>query len=240
MGGLWFVADTCSGGREQEPERRRGAGRTSMEHRRDHIRRHYEPRVARGRPGFAVADWASAEAQAARFAVLVSLLGRAPLAPAAGAPPLRLLDAGCGVADLADALAAARVPVTYVGADLTAAVLAEARRRHPHAALVCTDLYDHAPFRPRGFDVVFASGVFNLDLGHNDKILDRAMPALCGLARRACVVNFLHVRAARKYPHCRYFDPEQLTRRFSGLAPRIELRDDYLDNDFTLIFVADA
>jgi SAM-dependent methyltransferase len=205
---------------------------------RERIRRHYEHRAAPGRAGFEVADWASAEAQAARFGVLIDLLRHPPLATVPPQPPLRLLDAGCGVADLADALAAAHVPVRYVGLDLPAGVLSEARRRHPGLALVQADLFTALPFAPGSFDVVFASGVFNLDLTHNDAILERAVPALMALARKAFVVNFLHLRAARQYPHCRYFDPAQLLRRFAGLAPRIALRDDYLENDFTLVFQA--
>ncbi|HYL59911.1 MAG TPA: class I SAM-dependent methyltransferase [Candidatus Acidoferrales bacterium] len=70
-----------------------------------------------------------------------------------------VLDVGCGngtyLAEFAEAVGVRRL----VGADLTAAMLLEARRRTPaKCSLVCADAW-RLPFRARAFDFVFASHV---------------------------------------------------------------------------------
>ena len=126
--------------------------------------------------------------------------------------------------------------VRYTGCDLTPAVLHEARRRQPGADLLLADLFHAAPFPPRAFDVTFSSGLFNLELGNNEAFLDEALPILARLTRRRLVVNLLHVRTEQKYPLCHYFDPDDIRRRFAGLGRGLDVIDDYLPNDFTLVW----
>lgn len=107
-------------------------------------------------------------------------------------PGARLLDVGCGSADL-PALVAARGPerLLCVGLDVKAAHL-----RHAPASVrgVVADVRS-LPFRARSFDVVTAS----LFLHHFDAPeLPGVLRALHALARRALVVNDL--RRAR-VPH---------------------------------------
>ncbi len=219
---------------------------------RAHIHRHYEPRVRPERESFDILDWGSAGAQHARFAVLARLMRG--LADSAQGRPLRLLDAGCGLADLrihllangftdadapADAQQATRstelsVPLAYIGVDITPGILAEARRRQPDAQLLLADLFTEEPFPPQSFDVAFASGLFNLNLGNNAAFIRSGVPRLFGLASRLLVVNFLHVRTPHRYEHCHYAHPDELLHEFRPLAARAELIADYLPNDFTL------
>ncbi len=204
---------------------------------RDLIRQHYEPRVHRDRESYDILDWASRESQQARFGVLLRVLQRiaAGTLGVPGPRPLRLLDVGCGLADLRLFLESRHVPVSYTGVDLVAVVLREAKRRQRHAELLVADMFDAAPFRPGAFDVVFASGIFNLNLGNNAAFIRRAVPQLVSLARTCAVTNFLHVRTPQHYPHCVYFDPRQLAVDFAGYCQRVETVDDYLENDFTLV-----
>jgi SAM-dependent methyltransferase len=203
--------------------------------RRQLIHQHYHRRIAPERASYDVLDWASEESQQARFAVLARVLRELGEADAPF-PPLRLLDAGCGLCDLCTYLHEERIDVTYVGADITPGMLGEARRRHELVPLVLTDLFVAPPFRPRTFDVVFASGVFNLKLGNIEKFVRRAIPVLFGLANRCVVANFLHVRTPHKHEHCHYFSPERLVADIqAGLGCEIRLVADYLENDFTLV-----
>ncbi len=236
---------------------------------RSHIHRHYESRVHPEREGFDVLDWASADAQHVRFAVLARLLRELPPHSEIGMqhaeiPPLRLLDAGCGLADLRAYLQAngftvdgdetirsvhsvtrqpdariAALPnnpsVAYTGVDITPGILAEARRRQPDTQLLLADLFEEEPFPAHSFDVVFASGLFNLNLGNNDAFIRRGVPRLLNLASRLLVVNFLHVRTPHKYEHCHYTHPEELLKEFGPLAAHAEIVADYLPNDFTLV-----
>ena len=222
---------------------------------RDRIHQHYTPRVQPHRASYDILDWSSSEAQQARFRVLLRVLrsqefaSRLPGAPrVAGssapgaevlhAPPAAaysLLDAGCGLADLRLFLLVHGVHAPYVGVDLTPAILQEGRRRQPATHFVQADLFAAAPFRPRSFDVVFASGIFNLNLANNEAFVRKAVPVLFGLARVCLVANFLHLRTAQKYPHCSYYSPAALSHDFAALAHRLEVVDDYLENDFTLV-----
>jgi SAM-dependent methyltransferase len=196
------------------------------------IRRHYEARVAPHRETYDILDWSSREAQEARFAVLLRVLQQA--FPAG--QEFRLLDVGCGMADLAAFLERHRAPVRYVGADITLAVLAEARRRNPERRLLAADVFTAPPFAARTFDVAYCSGVFNLNLGNNDDFALAALPRLLELAGTVAVANFLHCRCRRKYEHCHYFDPEVLRAAMRQRGLRVTVIDDYLENDFTLVF----
>jgi SAM-dependent methyltransferase len=200
-------------------------------HRIHRIRRHYEARVSPHRAAHDILDWSSRESQERRFDVLLDVLRRTFPPPALP----RLLDVGCGMTDLASYLEGHGLPVRYVGTDITFAILAEARRRHPQRTVLGADVFAAPPFPPRAFDACYCSGVFNLSLGNNDAFAVEALPRLLALAGRIAVANFLHRRSPKQYEHCHYFDPETLAGEMSHRGLRVLLIDDYLENDFTLV-----
>lgn len=195
------------------------------------IRRHYETRVTPQRETYDILDWSSRESQEVRFAVLLRVLQQT----FAAGEVFRLLDVGCGMTDLAAFLERRRVPLRYVGADITLGVLAEARRRSPQRCLLAADVFSAPPFAARAFDVTYCSGVFNLSLGNNDDFALAALPRLLDLAGTVAVANFLHCRCRRQHEHCHYFDPETLRAAMLQRGLRVTLIDDYLENDFTLV-----
>ena len=194
--------------------------------RRDAIRRHYEPRISPHRESHDILDWADRAAQRARFAVLadhVALAGRS------------LLDVGCGLGDLWGYLKERGVEAEYTGVDLLDSMLDLARRHYPHATFVAGDPFTEDPFPGRRFDVVFGSGVFNLDLGNNMEFLAWGVPRLWALAGEHLVFNLLHRRAAHHYDHCFYYDPHEVLAVLSGMDLSAAVIDDYLPNDFTVL-----
>jgi SAM-dependent methyltransferase len=88
------------------------------------------------------------------YAVLHARL-RTSLAPPVGSGPRRALDAGCGTGFQTAIL----LDLGYdtVGLDLSAALLATARRRHPRARLARGDL-EALPWRDGTFDVAVSCG----------------------------------------------------------------------------------
>jgi len=97
------------------------------------IRHHYRPRIDGGRENYDVVDWASAEAQQIRFAVLadnVPLDGQS------------LLDVGCGLGDLWMYLKGRGISVNYCGVDLLDEMTDAATRRNPDGRFVCGDIFD--------------------------------------------------------------------------------------------------
>ena len=192
----------------------------------EHIRRHYEPLIQPGRPGHEVADWADVAAQQMRFQVLihnVDLTGRS------------LLDVGCGTGDLLMFLAEHNVSADYLGVDLLDKMIAEAQKRHPNAAFECLNPFQADTLTGRTFDVVFASGVFNLDDGHAREFLPVGVGRLHSLAGRTLVFNLLHARTANRYPDCIYWEPADALAAVQPLNADWRVIDDYLPNDFTVV-----
>jgi SAM-dependent methyltransferase len=190
------------------------------------IRAHYERRIEPGRASHDVLDWSDAPAQHARFEVLVrhvALGGKS------------LLDVGCGLGDLYGFLQGRGIPVDYTGVDLVDKLVRAARRAHPGGRFLCADVFDAHEFRGRRFDVVFCSGAFNLNLGNNREFLPQAAARLMELAGEVAVFNLLHHRTTDRYDHCFYYDPAEVRAALKGLGWRVQIVEDYLPNDFSVI-----
>ena len=193
----------------------------------DAIRSHYENRIHPQQESYRVLDWASSKSQQLRFRILadnVDLDGRS------------ILDVGCGLGDLWGYLKRREIPAEYTGVDLLEEMLAEAARRHPGATFVRGDVFrEPDPFAGRQFDVVFGSGIFNLNLGNNHAFLPRAISRLLELSREHVVFNLLHARMPGTDPTYAYYNPEEVRLAMEGKPVEYEIVDDYLGNDFTVI-----
>lgn len=190
------------------------------------IRAHYEPRISPHRPNYDILDWASPQSQRARFRVLAdnaTLQGR------------KLLDVGCGLGDLRAYLLEHHIAADYTGVDISEKMVQAARQRHPDGAFICADLFEESPFPPKSFDVVYCSGIFNLNLGNNLEFLPRAMRRLFDLSGRDVVFNLLHRRAQGGDQKYFYHSPKEVLEILAPLGWRMNLLDDYLPNDFTIV-----
>jgi SAM-dependent methyltransferase len=176
-------------------------------------------------------DWASGESQRLRFAQLLRLCEE-------GAP-FSLVDYGCGYGALLDYLVERRAPVAYAGFDVSADMIAAARRLHagrPEVAFV-TDAAD-LPVA----DYAVASGIFNVRLDVADEAWESYVHAtlerLAALGRRGFAFNLLsrYSDPDRRRPDLYYGDPlalfDHCKRRFS---PRVALLHDYPLWEFTLL-----
>ena len=199
---------------------------------RHRIRRHYEHRITAGRANFDILDWASPQSQRARFEALarhVELAGRS------------LLDVGCGLGDLLGFLRERGIDVRYTGVDILDKMVMAARERHPDGEFVCADIFQPQPpphppiFEPASFDVTFCSGAFNLNLGNNEQFLPHAVAEMVRLARHAAVFNLLHHRTKSQDDAYFYFNPRKIPSLTKGLNVTVQIIDDYLHNDFTVI-----
>lgn len=195
-------------------------------HRQDRIRRHYEHRIDSNRESFDVLDWASAQSQHKRFEVLVENV------PLAGRT---LLDVGCGLGDLCLFLRQRKVDVEYTGIDLLEPMVAEARRRCDKGTFEVANLFDPDAEISGQWDVSFASGVFNLNLGNNDQFVAMAIPRMMRVTRERVVFNMLHER--RKFEPHRYFysHPDRVRRMLAPTGWNLRIIEGYLPNDFTVV-----
>lgn len=190
------------------------------------IGRHYEPRLTSLTENYEILDWASAASQEARFAVLadhVDLTGKS------------LLDVGCGLGDLWAYLRRRRIDVDYFGIDILDKMVLAARKRHPEARFEQADIFAYGSLPDDGYDVVFCSGAFNLNLGNNLEFLPAAIAHLRRLARQYVVFNLLHYRAAMETNRYYYYDPAHVRSLLEGTCAEVRILDHYLPNDFTVI-----
>lgn len=146
-----------------------------------------------------------------------------------------ILDAGCGFGDFYSFLRRQGVFIAkYVGVDVNAHFIKTAMRRHPRASFFCTDILD---FKTRvSIDYSFASGIFFLDdtkweehfLGVCRKLLD--------ISRIGIGFNLLStIEASRGNPGDHFSRPWEILELVTAeLLPKVTLRHDYRDNDFTV------
>ncbi len=170
--------------------------------------------------------WSNREVQERRFQVLFE---------AGIQPGQSLLDVGCGFGDLAAWLERQGCPVDYTGIDLSPDLLAEGRQRHPGLRLLEGDLFDLDP-APRAFDWVVLSGTLNRDLGDDGAYARRLIPRMWDACRLGIAFNLLDARhepTASRWD-LQSFHPEEILTLVRRFASRVELRDGYLDNDFTI------
>ena len=100
--------------------------------RKKRIHRHYKNRISPKRENYDVLDWASAESQQERFAVLtreIDVAGKS------------LLDVGCGLGDLWDYLKDHHLGVDYTGVDILDEMVRVAERMHPDGRFIQADMF---------------------------------------------------------------------------------------------------
>jgi SAM-dependent methyltransferase len=130
-------------------------------------------------------DWNSDQSQRLRFHQLLRVVAD----PGA---PFSLIDYGCGYGGLLDTLGQRGWPVSYVGFDVAAEMIDEARRRFPARGgvdFVQSD-DDLAPA-----DYAVASGIFNVKLDHGvaawEEYVWETIDRLSELGRRGFAFNLL-------------------------------------------------
>lgn len=189
----------------------------------------YDGELRRDPKRFSRLGWESREAQFRRFSVLtdfVDLTGK------------ELLDVGCGLGHLLDHLKEKNISCSYTGVDLLDSMHRDASKRHSDHRFLCGDMFAQSLFDLRSFDVIYCSGIFNLNMGNNYDFLKTALIRFLELAREAVVFNLLHRDAPDKEEKYYYFYPDQIIREVEQLTrdlASIRLVEHYLQNDFTLI-----
>ncbi len=195
------------------------------EHRQRIVERHRDALLRHGVHPNAL-YWSSRKIQEIRFEVLVEI------GISSGD---RVLDVGCGFGDLKGFLTGRGLEVDYTGIDLSPDLLQSARRLQPQASLVEGDLFDLDP-ADGSFDWALLSGALNEQLGDDGAYARRLIARMFAAARKGVACNLLDARnrwvAGR--PDLQSFQPDDMLDYCRGLGAACELRDGYLDNDFTL------
>jgi len=186
--------------------------------------------MGKGLPDYRILGWESKEAQNLRFDAMISNI------PLGG---MKLLDVGCGTGNLLEYLNTKNIKVDYTGVDILKSMIDCAKEKGLDAQFYNMDIFCGNPFQGGSFDVVYASGIFNLDLGNNREFLLKALRLFCRLSRRYVAFNLLHCASCDKEDKYCYFEPDAvlktLERELPGELSGIRIIEGYLQNDFTVI-----
>lgn len=150
-----------------------------------------------------------------------------------------VLDVGCGFGDLAGYLSLQGIKSRYTGIDLSPELLAEGRKRYPESCLLEGDLFDINP-EPESFDYVLMSGALNRDLQDKGSYAYKTLRLMFAICRKGMAFNLLDAR--HEWIKGRWdlqsFLPDEVLRFVKQFTPKpvaVQLVDDYLDNDFTIL-----
>jgi SAM-dependent methyltransferase len=195
----------------------------------DTIRTYYESNMGKGLPDYCILGWESEEAQNMRFEILANCLELGNK---------KLLDVGCGTGNLLSYLANRGIKVDYTGVDILQCMIDLASNKNLEGDFYCVDIFKEAFFKNNSFDVVYASGIFNLNLENNKDFLLHALNLFLDLSKEAVVFNLLHHNSPDKEDQYYYFNPEELNAMLDKLGEKVKkvnLVENYLQNDFTVI-----
>ena len=145
----------------------------------------------------------------------------------------RILDVGCGLADLYAWILEQNLRVNYTGIDITPSMTQAAQNRFPDAIITNKTIFD-TELSVDVFDYVVASGIFFLrkedPMGHMEKVVS-AMFQKCV---KGIAFNSLSAWALEKKEREFYADPLKVIEFCKKLSSNIILRHDYHPADFTV------
>jgi SAM-dependent methyltransferase len=185
----------------------------------------YERAARRHGAGFGSLLWASPQTQSLRFEAIRRLVDLSDK---------RLLDVGCGRADLLDYLIAKKVRVaSYAGIE-GVATLAEAARAkpHPNCRIVAADfIAEPQRLAAASADVITFSGALNtMDSSGFYSTLKRAYDA----ARETLVFNFLCSSRLAGADYLVWHPTDEVIGFARTLSDRVRKLEDYLPGDCTV------
>ena len=183
------------------------------------VARYYSATARRHGATPAGVDWASAEGQALRFAMLLRLCDLTG--------PFSLNDIGCGYGALLTYLRHRHpaAEIDYLGSDLSAAMIALA----PPGPFV------QGGAAPRPADYAVASGIFNVmppACQDWEAVIARTLAEMASSVRRGFAVNLM---TPRDEPRLYGTRPDPWVRHCAALGARVEVLAGYGLAEFTLL-----
>ena len=179
----------------------------------------------------AATHWGSRSSQEKRFSVLASI------GDLAGA---RILDVGCGLADLHDWLKRQGITCDYTGVDLSPEMIAAASQRDPSLKLFAGIILEGVACLAKSYDYVLASGIFYRRSTEQMLFLEKMAERMFALCDRGVAFNSLSGWAAERDADEFYADPVISLAMARKITPWVTLRHDYHFADFTLYLRREA
>ncbi|PYG86690.1 methyltransferase family protein [Ruminiclostridium sufflavum DSM 19573] len=193
------------------------------------IKDYYMQNNQKNKPDYFLLGWESEDAQRQRFEVLVNNLdlhGK------------KILDIGCGTGNFLQYLEQGFSDFSYTGVDILEHMITKAKAKKLKGTFLCTDIFKENPFSHNEFDVIFASGTFNINLGNNKKFLVDALRLFSYISKEIISFNLLDEKSPNRENNYFYSSPEEICDLINNNFPdffKIKVIEGYLQNDFTVV-----
>lgn len=188
---------------------------------------------------YKILGWESRQAQYARFSAFVNSVDL---------DNSSILDVGCGLGDLYHFLTSGlNYNIDYIGVDIsqkmidTAILQLELLKKgglklpEENTSTVFFECADVFKNYNKSADYVYASGIFNLNLGNNIEFLQKAFTDFKRFSKKGFVCSMLNERSNDKESPYFYYKPAEVVEIAKKLKPsKIKIDDSYLNNDFTI------
>jgi len=167
--------------------------------------------------------WSSQEIQEIRFRVL------SEIGIESGDS---VLDVGCGFADFKSWIEGQGKAVNFTGIDLSPDLIRVAKEKHPDAKLLCGELFDFH-FEGESFDWIILSGAMNEQLHDQGDYARKMIASMFKLCGKGLAFNMLDARKLKAHD-LQSIEPQKMVEYCQTLCADVQMRDDYLSNDFTI------
>jgi hypothetical protein len=174
--------------------------------------------------GFGSLLWASPKTQSVRFAALLR---------AADCKAKRVLDAGCGRADLLEFMMQHEIfPRQYTGLEAVEELAAAAESKHlPNCKITRGDFVSEPEILNIDADVIFFCGSLNtLD----ESAFYQSLITAFTCTKQSLVFNFLSSPQLAASPHLTWHQPQAVLAFAGKLSANVRLWDNYLPGDATV------
>lgn len=173
--------------------------------------------------------WVSKEVQEVRFQQLVKILGDTKQS-------FSMLDFGCGFGDFYDYLVFHDFLPDYLGLDVSPEMIRSAKALHPSLEFINGELAD-MPFIAQQFDYVFLSGALNEVVDSDGSYAKAVIKELFNLSAKGMAFNLLNKKDDQiaQAVDLQSFYPDEIVSFCQEFARKVELIEDYLTSDFTIL-----
>ena len=206
-----------------------------MKNKKSAIIEHYINRVKDfNMPEYQVLDWESEDAQKSRFKIFTEHFNLESSV---------LLDVGCGLGSLAKYIDDKNIKLYYIGIDIMPEMIERAKMKtfkNINPQFMTLDFFNSHDME-KEFDYIYSSGIFNLNLGNNDKFLKDAVKLFLIAARKGVCFNLLDISGKEKYgDKYYYYKKEDILKttkeilKFLNIKYDLKISDKYLSNDFSV------
>jgi trans-aconitate methyltransferase len=193
------------------------------------IKEYYNENNKPDYPDYSLLGWESSDAQQLRFQALVNsidLKGK------------KILDIGCGTGSFLQYIDQRFTDFNYTGVDILEHMISIAKNKKLNGNFLCLDIFKENPFSQNEFDVIFASGTFNINLGNNKQFIIDAVKLFNNISSEIISFNLLNASSPDREDKYFYSSPNEICELINSEFPghfMIEVIQGYLQNDFTIV-----